>query len=97
MSDRRTAVLKVVFAVIAVAYALLKVAYTLLLAFLLWFGIYLLAGTECEEPDCSWLADNVFTGDRSAYLLVVCLLVAVGLVWAIPLARRKRSSHRPQD
>ena len=94
MSDRRTAVLKVVFALIAGSYALLKVAYTLLLAFLLWYGIYLLAGTECGEPDCSWLADNVFTGDRSAYLLVVCVLVAVGLVWGIPAARRRRDSRR---
>ena len=96
MSNRRTAVLKVVFALIAGAYALLKVAYTLLIALLLWYGIYLLAGTECEEPDCSWLADNVFTGDRSAYLLVVCVLVAVGLVWGIPAARRRRTSHRAQ-
>ena len=54
-------------------------------------------GPSAGSPDCSWLADNVFpTGDRSAYLLVVCVLVAlVGLVWGIPAARRRRRSSRP--
>jgi hypothetical protein len=84
-----------VFALIAVAYALLKVAFALLLAFVLWYGVYGLAGTECEEPDCSWLADNLF-GGRSVYFLAVCVLVAAGLVWGIPAVRRKRKSHRAQ-
>jgi hypothetical protein len=96
MSGRRTAVLKVVFALIAVAYALLKVAFALLLAGVIWYGIYLVADTECGEPDCSWLADNVF-GGRSVYFLAVCVLVATGLVWGIPAVRRKRKSHRAQD
>ena len=91
MSGRRVAAL-----LVNVVNLVGKVLLALLVAFALWYGIYLLAGTECGEPKCSWLAENVFIGD-SWPLLIGCVLVAAGLVWGIPAARHRRRTSRTVD
>jgi hypothetical protein len=91
MSSRRIAGL-----LVSVVNLIGKVLLALLLACVLWYGVYILADTECGEPKCSWLAENAFIGD-SWPLLVVCVLVAAGLVWGIPAARHRRRTIRTRD
>jgi hypothetical protein len=83
-----------------IATLIVKLVWTLVLTCLLWLAALFAAMSQgatevnCElVSGCNWL-EELYDG-ASLYTVVfpVCLFVAAGLVWAIPLARRRRASN----
>jgi hypothetical protein len=73
-----------------------KLVAALVLALILFVAVLFSTDTECES-DCSWVADVFFSGNGAYFLFAICFALAVGLVWGIPAARRKRRTIRTHD
>jgi hypothetical protein len=73
-----------------------KLVAAFVLGCILFFAVLFLTDTECGS-DCSWVADVFFEGNGAYFLLAACWVLAAGLVWGVPAARRRRRTIRAHD